>query len=141
MASTVSGFSQRIKEKSSDKYSKYINSKKLVTKASKKRIGSPNLEKDKKNQENNYFEKESEKMKKKNLRIGSDNNRKDPGNHYPFPLTPLEKATNKPIDFEDDLAVMKSQSTRNKGRKTVDFLGKQYPDPTKIILPNHEPTK
>ena len=69
----------------------------------------------KNNQEDNtYYEREKEKKGKKKLRIGSENNRKEPLNHYPFPLTPLDKASNKPIDFEDDLAAMKSQSTRNK---------------------------
>ncbi len=117
MASSTSGFSHRIKEKTADKYSKYMQSKKISSKASKKRIGSPGLDPQNQNQkeDNTYYERETDRMKKKkNLRIGSDNNRKEPLNHYPFPLTPLEKATNKPIDFEDDLAVMKSQSTRNK---------------------------
>lgn len=65
-------------------------------------------------EDNTYYEQKNDKMKKKNLRIGSENNRKEPMNHYPFPLTPLDKAINKPIDFEDDLAAAKSQSTRNK---------------------------
>jgi len=86
--------------------------KKLSVKGSKKRIGSPALESENnKNEDNTYYEKD--RMKKKKLRIGS-GNRKEPLNHYPFPLTPLDKALNKQIDFEDDLAEMKSQSTRNK---------------------------
>lgn len=114
MASASSGLSHRVKEKSNEKYSKYMHTKKLVKKTSKKRIGSPTAEGEKKAEDNTYYERENNKMKKKNLRIGSDNNRKDPLNHYPFPLTPLEKASKKPIDIEDDLGAMKSQSTRNK---------------------------
>lgn len=47
MTSTVSGFSQRGKDKSNEKYSKYMQGKKLVSKGSKKRIGSPAVESEK----------------------------------------------------------------------------------------------
>jgi hypothetical protein len=53
-------------------------------------------------------------MPKKKLRLNSDNNRNQPLNQYPFPLTPMDKAVDKQIDFDDNIIGVKSQSTRNK---------------------------
>lgn len=112
LTSSASGFSQSSKDRSSEKYAKYIQSKKIAVKGGKKRIVSPMCDSEK-TENNTYFEKKSNKMKKKKLRLDS-GKRKEPLNQYPFPLTPLDKALKKQIDFDDDLAEMKSQSTRNK---------------------------
>ena len=129
---------------SNDKYKNTFLSNKLATKTGGKRVGSPVTDvPDARNMEPEYYDgnQDDQKMPKKKLRIGSGNHRMEPLNQYPFPLTPMDKASNKPIEFEEDIAAVKSQSTRNNDKKKVDFLGKQFPDPTKVVLPNHEPTK
>lgn len=116
LTSNVSGHSNNKEgDQSNDKFNNFLHNKKLSLKSTQ-RVGSPTSESEKKNDEDEdtYFERDQNiMMPKKNLRIGSEN-RKEPMHHYPFPLTPLDKASNKPVDFDDNLAAMKSQSTRNK---------------------------
>ena len=117
LTSNASGYTNNKEgDKSNEKFTHFLQNKKLSVKSSQ-RVGSPPAESEKINddeEEETYFEKDlNVKMPKKNLRIGSEN-RQEPIHHYPFPLTPLDKASNKPVDFDDNLAAMKSQSTRNK---------------------------
>lgn len=104
-------------ESSIDIFKQYIQTHKL---SGNNRVGSPvtepnKNEKDDDDDDDTYYEKEvNTKLKIKNLRINSDNNRKEPLLQYPFPLTPLDIASNKPIEFEDNIGGVKSQSTRNK---------------------------
>lgn len=104
----------------SQTFKQTFKAKKFSVKGTKKRVGSPvtdinEVAFQEDENDDTYYEKEIDsKMPKKNLRLNSDNNRKEPLNQYPFPLTPLDKASNKPIEFEENMAAMKSQSTRNK---------------------------
>jgi hypothetical protein len=114
--SNASGYSNnKDGDQSHDKFGHFINNKKKSVKSTK-RLGSPTPEFDNKNdeEEDTYLERDHNvMMPNQNLRLGS-GNRNEPLHHYPFPLTPLDKASNKPVDFDDNLAMMKSQSTRNK---------------------------
>lgn len=84
-----------------------------LEKISNRRVGSPATDIEKRKE--NYYDNPTndDKMPKKNLRLNSGNYRMAPLNQYPFPLTPLDKASNKPIEFEENIAAAKSQSTRN----------------------------
>jgi hypothetical protein len=116
LTSNGSGYSQNI-DKSNEKYGQFLHNKKLSLKKGGKRVGSPVTENENQDQDEAYYENKDDngtKMPKKNLRLGSGNNRKENLNHYPFPLTPLDKASNKPIDFDENLPGAKCQSTRNK---------------------------
>jgi hypothetical protein len=113
--SNASGYSNnKESDQSHDKFGHFVNSKKKSVKSAK-RLGSPTAELENKNdEEDTYLERDHNvMMPNQNLRLGS-GNRNEPLHHYPFPLTPLDKASNKPVDFDDNLAMMKSQSTRNK---------------------------
>jgi hypothetical protein len=116
ISSNASGYSNnKESDQSHDKFGHFISKKKKSVKSSK-RLGSPTPELDNKNdeEEDTYLERDNNvMMPNQNLRLGS-GNRNEPLHHYPFPLTPLDKASNKPVDFDDNLAMMKSQSTRNK---------------------------
>ena len=118
---TIQNNSEYNENSSSNDNNKHVFlGKKLKTKSSKKRIESPvtdfnDKEEEKEEQHISYYEKKtSDKMPKKNLRLDSGNYRMEPLNQYPFPLTPLDKASNKPIEFEENMAGVKCQSTRNK---------------------------
>ena len=104
-------------DKSNDRYKQLFKRKKNSNKSSNKRVGSPATETQERVEEGGvndaYYEKEMcGGILKDNLQINSNN--KELLNQYPFPLTPLDKATNKPIEFEEDIAAVRSQSTRNK---------------------------
>lgn len=121
LKSNGSGYTNNEGDKSSSQnFNQMFKSKKFSVKGTKKRVGSPVTDINEvafREDENDdtYYEKEVDsKMPKKNLRLNSDNNRKEPLNQYPFPLTPSDKASHKPIEFEENMVAVKSQSTRNK---------------------------
>jgi len=115
--------------KSNENYKQLFLSNKISITGAKKRIGSPatdineNIDENEEIDNDPYYEKQTaNKMPKKNLRLNSGNYRMEPLNQYPFPLTPLDKASNKPIEFEENMAAVKSQSTRNKYNILVTFV-------------------
>lgn len=105
-------------DQSSDKYMQAFKNKKKSVKSSQRRVGSPVTDTNEvaeRADDDAYYEKDNNSiMPRKKLRLNSDNNRNEHVMQYPFPLTPLDKASNKPVDFDENMAAMKSQSTRNK---------------------------
>lgn len=86
------------------------------SRSSNRRIGSPVTDRNEHSgDENAYYEKKQKvKMAKKNLKLDPDNVKMQPLNQYPFPLTPVDNASNKLIEPDENIVQVKSQSTRNK---------------------------